>query len=264
MHSAAEQRMWWLHIPKAGTSFGLTLGAYPRSSSRTTLYHQLLPRSVSAPGDIGETVAMFREPTDRLRSTYEWVKARAWPHKSMCCREDWGWPRAVYVRVHQRIKANEPAETVLAPFVGCQTNMLIGRGCMSQHRPSPAEVSAAIARISSMRFVGLTSEWRLSICLFNVLTTGRRFVLPGQLLNTRPSPATGNGTGGGGGHDVLDDLTDGLLYQYAAYRFWAQVASFGLSEASCPELRACEMPPLRIDSIAQQHLHAYAPASTHA
>ena len=190
--SAAQTPLFWLHPPKCGSSFGSSVDAYRISAARSHELHQSLPSPLE-PGAVG----FFREPQERLLSAYDYIVGAGWDetHRaSRCCWTEWGWPESVFVDVHRRILTGEPPNATVAPFIGCQANMLVGQGCMSRYvadaseAPSSSELLArALDAVARMRFVGLLSSWRLSICLFNVMMTGVRFVLPYQLVNTRPS-----------------------------------------------------------------------------
>ena len=190
--SSAQETLFWLHPPKCGSSFGTSVDAYRISPARSHELHQTLP----SPPETG-TVGLFREPRERLLSSYDYILGSGWDEahrQARCCWDDWGWPVSVFADVHRRILAGEPPNTTVAPFIGCQANMLIGHGCMSRHvadasqTPSSSELLAkALDAVAQMRFVGLFASWRLSICLFNAMMTGVRFVLPYQMVNTRPS-----------------------------------------------------------------------------
>jgi hypothetical protein len=64
----------------------------------------------------------------------------------------------------------------LRKYAGCQTNMIMGRGCMTGVVNDPAGIKEALARIDKVLFAGLQEEWELSICLFNLKVTGKRFI----------------------------------------------------------------------------------------
>ena len=56
---------------------------------------------------------------------------------------------------------------------------------MSKRAQTMADAAAAVERVKQFMFVGLTEHWNVSVCLFNFLLTGRRWMLRHQLLNTR-------------------------------------------------------------------------------
>ena len=55
--------------------------------------------------------------------------------------------------------------------------MLLGHGCMSQQSLTHSEVARAVDAVARIKFVGLVSQWKLSMCLFNFIMTRERFVL---------------------------------------------------------------------------------------
>ena len=96
----------------------------------------------------------------------------------------------------------------------------------------------------------------MSICLFNYLMTGTRYVTQGQLVNTRPTSCTSD-------HDVACasteesydesdvpyDPIDGRLYVKIAAHFAAQLTEHSISESTCPDLTDAvpsSLPSLRL------------------
>ena len=99
--------VFWLHVPKCGTSFGLSAAAYPRSSERSPfpprsgkwrscdVEHQSIPVSANKKL-LRSVVTMFRSPEDRRMSAYNWKK-----QNPVCCKSDWGWTQAEEKRVRE-------------------------------------------------------------------------------------------------------------------------------------------------------------------
>ena len=261
--------LWWLHIPKCGTSFGETLKSFRAATDRPRSMHPSLPAADAPVELLSRTVAMFRLPEERLVSAHGYIRAL----EGRCCTADWGWPQEVFRSVHRAIVDNgaSPSQSV-ANFTGCQTNMVLGHGCMSRHEYdglSPEQVAArAIGRVRHFWFVGIVEEWELSMCLFNFLASGGRekWISPHQLAVVRslgylspterarlqartgllnrtsdnmPSAA---GTGAKAPPALTDsstlpfDETDHRLYDFVRARFWSEVRAFGLSHDSCPVL----------------------------
>merc|ERR1712217_825423 len=66
--------------------------------------------------------------------------------------------------------------------------MITGQaGCMAANSITDNMVEEAKRRLSKFLFVGLLVQWDLSVCLFNYITTGKRFILPHQVLNNQPT-----------------------------------------------------------------------------
>ena len=191
----AKPALWWLHIPKAGSSFALSTADYPVSRYRDLggSQHQPLPsRFGLANISAVNVVAMFRQPEHRVLSSYFHMRELARTSKTQlgkplvsCCMEDWGWSPFVYLPVHRAVVQGSSVASTLGAFEGCQVNMVLGSGCMSKRAQTMADAAAAVERVKQFMFVGLTEHWNVSVCLFNFLLTGRRWMLRHQLLNTR-------------------------------------------------------------------------------
>ena len=94
----------------------------------------------------------------------------------------------------RRLRLGQPPAVVFGQYRGCMANMINGLKCYEHGAIAPQgkrEIRAAAerskGRLDRFRFVGLTEEWLLSICLFNFLATGRRFVTRFQLANCHSS-----------------------------------------------------------------------------
>ena len=218
-----QQPLFWLHFPKCGSSFRISTAAYRWSSDRlVAVNHQ----PVGSHTRLDEVVALFREPRSRMLSAYAWIHQV----RGKCC-EDWGWDAsATHADVSQRIVLGEPPSETIARFTGCQANMLLGHGCMSQASLSQSEVARAADAVGRIKFVGLVAQWKLSMCLFNYLMTKERFVLREQLLNTQPT--NDSSTSRYSGFDVSDPV-DELIFRIASLRFARELSSFDISEGTC-------------------------------
>ena len=130
-------------------------------------------------------------------------------------------------------------------FHGCQTNMLLAKGCMSEFAKTPAHVAQAQAIVRDFAFVGDVSQWALSICLFNKILTGRRFALRHQLANVRAGGQKGEVRSAGAtsaakarlarhAHRLPADPIDGALYAYVQERWRRDVLAHGVRPECCP------------------------------
>ena len=237
---ARGRRLFWLHIPKAGTSFGTSVAVYGTHPTRNLgNEHQSLSKARDE-DQISNAVAMFRDPDQRLLSAYHWIKARRG-----CCTGDWGWPGSVFSPIHSAIRSGNPPSNTIAPFKGCMTSMVLGFGCMSRTKLSQASIVEAKSRISQFKFVGLEIQWRRSICLFNFIMTGRRFVQQRQLGSVQPGIKRGFSTvaiAKASVHrydpDLLGpshyDSADTSIYNHVEERFERECAEYGISDETCP------------------------------
>ena len=183
----------WVHIPKCGSSFEATVKLHGGRLYEGDGAHSPIAANATD-GELSRLAVMFRQPEERLFSTYAWLQRM---HVHCCAVVDFGWQggRERY-DVLERIRHGEPARTVLAPYVGCQLNMLLGHKCHSRptlvptydpQRAPPHYVRLAKQRIDQLFYVGLVSEWELSVCLFNFKMTGVRYTTALQLKNCRPT-----------------------------------------------------------------------------
>lgn len=259
----SQQLVWWLHIPKCGTSFKESAELYtedPEHSRACCGYtHKRVPADASDE-TLSHVVAMFREPKQRAASAYYYMKKKSAPDGvNRCCERDWGWLKTVYRPIREKIRDGATFGDTLAHFKGCQANMVMGHGCME--RPDSwidgnwsTAANAAIRRMQKFRFVGIESEWLLSICLFNFKMTGRRYVTRNQVVD---SHATHKVRGKAGldldtqtftEYDVAgypEDPLDGPLYSAVEARFWQEVRSNGISKRNCVDESASAAVSLR-------------------
>ena len=245
-----KQLVWWLHIPKCGTSFASSAHLYVEDPSHKRACcgpnHKRLPADVSA-SSLANVVAMFREPKQRAASAYYYLLHMSGhgSRKDKCCTGDWGWDKQTFRPIRKQIRNGASFNATLSGFVGCQTNMVLGYGCMAKPdyhgtRDHPHHIAErAIKRMESFRFVGLESEWLLSICLFNFKMIGARFVTHHQVGFLMPGKGkhTDTKTKSYTKYDVTgypDDPFDDRLYAAVKERFDKEVAEHGISDDACP------------------------------
>ena len=249
----SQQPVWWLHIPKCGTSFKESAELYvedPEHSKACCGYtHKRVPADASDE-TLSHVVAMFREPKQRAASAYYYMKKKSSPDGvNRCCERDWGWLKTVYRPIRAQIRDGAAFGDTLANFKGCQANMVMGHGCME--RPDTwidgnwsTTANLAIRRMQKFRFVGIESEWLLSICLFNFKLTGRRYVTRNQIVDShathkiRGKAGLDLGTQTFTEYDVAgypEDPLDGPLYSAVEARFWEEVKAHEISKRHCIE-----------------------------
>jgi len=280
-HGGGSGAVFWLHIPKCGTSFKFSARLFPEDPAHAENAckkvcggtHIYLPTEAST-STLSNVAVMLREPKQRVASAHAFAKTVSghWclPEGSGFGRRKpsgghWGWPNSSACNKTMRHLDRGPGAT-FGEYTGCQTNMIMGYGCMSgrwssrsKHSRSVRDVTAAaISRMHQFRFVGLESEWLLSICLFNFLQTGERYVLPGQLTNTRPTAKSVDKHDPGASFtvyntsDIPPDPLDDELYRAAKIRFKRDLRRHGISESACVEVctsRHCQKHPDREASM---------------
>lgn len=251
---SGEHRVAWLHIPKTGTSFGVTLAHYanaslPEDATRTGLIsmdRMLMP----VPAEILDT--FFRK---LLWQNSAWAKHQSISHRAWddfqhdffgMFREPRSWAKSVHAYFG-------PGERSLKEFMediaGTATLMLAGQRfglqCVQPQLPCfhpEPNVSLALERLNGFAFVGITTEWHRSICLFSLM-----FQTPchdAGFVNNRPTPLRRiqkHGT------DAITDLewsavmagvddADQIIYSRALAIFTANVEKHGATDGRCSAL----------------------------
>ena len=249
--------VWWLHIPKCGSSFKASVNMYTTDPARGGGTHAIFPADASAE-EVGEVVTMFRAPKQRLMSMFEYMRrdvtfnAQGKP-EFYGAGLSWGWNGSERQRVRMAIYNNGSIADTLGPFIGCQANAVLGHRCLGRvdYGMPPEEVAKrAIERLKRFRFYGLESEWTLSICLFNYLMSGKRYVTRGQLVNTRPNDVAAAAASVYNETGVPDDPIDDPLYEYVEASFHEQLRTHGISEEACPDYTDGVPEAARFDSMA--------------
>ena len=130
-------------------------------------------------------------PQERMMSMYWWLRQK---QVTCCSPADFGWNGGKeWFSVIMKIARGHPPQEALGQFTGCQLHMLMGHRCCSRHvyqQPIAEVLRAAKGRIDELFFVGLTSEWHLSVCLFNYKMTGVRYVTAQQVTENAPTTGT--------------------------------------------------------------------------
>eukprot|EP00435_Cladocopium_sp_Y103_P070600 s76_g35.t1 len=250
--------MFWLHIPKCGTSFYNALVHLPGScpgwpenlsmndgwfgkcfeaaaramcpvwcdqarvhcnrNPRNT--HQFLDEEMYQTYK-GKFVALFRQPEQRLLSAwYDHADIfRADPFITACDEN----------RTPERLMFMEEFKRV---YSGWETKQLAGTNVSLN--ATQADVSMALERLrEGFAFVGLQEEWSLSICLLHAKFGGPCRKI--EFLDTRPDNRITNVTST---YDtaILNgwvDETDRPVYAEAVKMFKADLKKFGVSHETC-------------------------------
>ena len=253
-------KLWWLHPPKCATSFRYVVMNYSWSHMRDTSWpfgnHQTLFPDISAARntDNARLVAFFRHPEERLLSGYYHMQATP-----PCCTEDWGWSvamaRQARLHLHEVTSGSHPFKNTTiwlrGRFHGCQTNMLLGKGCMSEFAKTPAHVGQALEVLKDFVFIGDVGRWNLSICLFNRILTGRRFTLRSQLaqvraggksfqLRSRADSEAASFRLARRAHWMPEDPIDGIIYRFVRLRLSRDLSRHHVRPECCPTFDTLE------------------------
>jgi len=236
-------KLAWLHVPKAGSSFGNTLftwacpqlpddaqlpvvesggiieGFYKKHQAecdpgfKICGGHNPLGKGCNKmQKHSGNFVALFRQPEQRIMSGF-------------------------YHDRHDYANKGAPIEEYASGVAGCAVGMMLGRSCGSNKGQVNADDAEQAIKIleDEFAFVGLTDEWDLSVCLFHKMHGGKCHSR--EFVNTRPGISSSKQydtqTLGG-----FTDEVDGKLYARAKQLFWSNVDKFGVTGQSCKE--TCE------------------------
>lgn len=227
--STCNTTVWWLHVPKTGTSFHGSAASCKWAKTRSHANHQNIPENAD---DLllSQVVTVLRHPSHRLLSAYYWIKK-----DPGCCTGDWGWASEVFKPVRKSITQGVAPKTAIGKFLGCETNMITGQaGCMAGEDIPKERIQEAKRRLSKFLFVGLLERWDLSICLYNYITTGTRHIHAHQLYNSRPTKGKGKNYTHYDISEVPPDRADNEVYAAAVRRFEADCAKHKITQASCP------------------------------
>merc|ERR1719203_1681244 len=253
--AALPEKVAWFHVPKAGSSFALTLlqltelcgesagslgWAVPTSAVEVMCTGIWTPPWCGGTGmlwnqcaeqgffgllpDIGRSgMGFFRQPEQRLLSDYNYLC----PEGSTVENCD---NKLAFFQEHQ----------------ACATKMLtstesVNGHCMNIPEPTFAEVAVAETHVmQKFAFIGITEEWDLSMCLFNA-----KFGTPcnsDQFLNEGHGNSTGTTNTW---YDTADldgfvDKYDDVLYARATEIFKTELVQLGVTAQSCAtEMASC-------------------------
>lgn len=254
------ERLAWMHIPKAGTSFANTLmtwgctglgeqevvdSSYDRGGGmfvpKFISVHRKQCRKVGhlcgghlpiGPNKCndwtahqGNFVGLFRQPEQRVLSGFN-HNLHDIPNKSL------------------------DLVSYADAVAGCSVRMMNGHKCGDQVPVTPKMMSTAMERLKTgFAFVGLTDQWELSVCLFHAMFGGDCHER--EFENVRPGA---NQTGSLYETEKLGswtDMYDGPLYAAAETIFRVNAEKFGVNHTSCQRSICSSMPKERLGSLFQ-------------
>ena len=264
----APARIMWMHAPKTGTLFSVTVYAHscgpasfnasristqsgpPRLGCdcsarlvhpRNRWHHEPLPPLVLRPGAVAfRVVTVVREPRQRLLSTFRFLKQIFGTNGTKgcwgCCCGGWGLSaalRTTYFRTVRAFPRDAPeglrAFLQIPGVTGCQTKMVMGRACAD---PSPVAANESAAAVGFVRhrmaFVGIAERRLETLCLWHATFGTPLWSIEVSAAATAPVQ---NHTAPAGLE--LDDAEDAPLYAAAVRRFES------VPESTAAAVRAC-------------------------
>lgn len=243
-------KVWWLHIPKTGTSIINTIARFccsripesmkvphdsdakgwlARQRKMMSRYH-LKPledkckivaqvhEPFSYSSDPDFWITFVRDPRIRLRSAYQYKMLTPGLNASM-------------KEKLQATVSNLVDFSVFPGVKGCQTKMFTGYQC-SDHTANISISSVLEARrvmSQYFAFIGITDRWIESICLFHAMYGGK--IRPVEIENVRPSPTTRFYSSSE--FDLISDPFDQMVYQFGLYWFEEQLIIHRESVQNC-------------------------------
>lgn len=194
----------------------------------------------------GNFVGIFREPRARAKSSHKFFSDR-------CGKMD--------VNSKQRQCETAPelgcdctmaAPEYAARMTGLVTKMLTGQSddstpcsfvigeCVDQHvKP---DVDMALERLKGFKFIGLTEEWDLSVCLFHTMFGGN--CSASEFSNVRLTDSVVTDEDKSKEEKSMDDAFwedfvdpyDSVVYGAASRIFWESVGKYNVSLESCARI----------------------------
>lgn len=203
---------------------------------------------------LGHTVALFRQPEQRLISGFN-----GGHHSWGCSRR----PESVLeyavalqgcsVKMLTRVSGGLLGPVLPSPctILAAEPSWACGLSpreevCSNQSPPTDEETSLAVARVKDFVFVGITEEWDLSVCLFHVMFGGKclrtDFIAPPNSVTDNhqsiplPSQIEKDNETGLYLTEALHGFTDKpdrYVYTEALRVFRERLEEYNVSRASC-------------------------------
>lgn len=240
------RKVAWLHIPKCGTSFVVTLARYVDASWPDT--HKLTDVPKEHEDDVwmkwsthaaiqqetydtwrGHFCGMFRSPASRMYSS--WVHMAKDPDFRMAPADYADRIRGLVTKMLSGQKNGWACSFNVGNPVGfhAKNNEI----CDFWTTPN---LDLALSRLPGFKFIGLTDEWNLSICLFHAMFGGE--CLPDEFENGRPGNYTSSERYAHAevAFKQYHDHFDEAIFAQASRIFWSNVARFKVDESKCRSL----------------------------
>lgn len=247
-HSTLLHPIFWLHIPKTGSSFTHTVFRFACSAHAeiwrhsgggvhqphstcggnvsslqahlvATNFHTPLPWMPSGAHRLlpDRVVGLFRRPAQRLLSAFYYMRERP-----SCCHADWGFGVGSARRQQVGLFADAAAFARSPGALGCQAKMVLGMRCHQLPTPAGARIDVARARhfvLREMAFVGLQDAWTDTVCLFHASFGTPLHAV--ELSNSRPTATAAKHAGWYNESELRGavDAADEAVYAAALERF---------------------------------------------
>eukprot|EP00038_Savillea_parva_P013362 m.210407 g.210407 ORF g.210407 m.210407 type:complete len:388 (+) comp25011_c0_seq1:152-1315(+) len=269
-NAAGLHNVFWLHVPKCGTSFGLAIlnfacpnlpasVAFPAihkgeaSLAQRSLMASVMKRIEEMPGGLEGTCGSHAFEPSRSLFHHDPLPARLGdsgrglallrdPRRRLYSAFTSRHAQGMMPSLAQRLKATVKTPKQYAQFpgiAGCQVKMLVGRQCAGAYIPTRNDLAVAKQRlVSGLGYVGLTDYYDLSVCLLHAMWGGTP--RESSFQNARPTAffaSAYNSSEATRHFDFADDPLDAELYQEAKRLFVSRLQEHGF-----------EVPPELLDA----------------
>ena len=218
----ANRRLAWFHVPKCSTSIGATFGYYLKPDLQENASMPACTTDDPCPLSTDGIPEVQFMKQHMLPEKAIWAKHGNWGDHDAIDDETWAKYRGHFVGlfrdpVRRAISAykwfGEPIgqdrEGYAHQIRGTTVRMMAGQRygldcnwprfpCDSGSKQEPADVNRAIERLAGFKYVGMTDEYPLSVCLFHAMFGGE--CRPSEFTNMRQTSKLKHAPSGG-----LDD-----------------------------------------------------------
>lgn len=249
--------IFWLHTPKVGSSFATTLAHHVcgkaiqetewiREPAMKAMFFRDRPGRGNCPkvrtaagcstnrwnANCGQgSFLRFDSGHDPLPRDFPEEDLR---HVAMLFREPRQRAISGWTMGRHSCKNASDVQAYAECVQSCMAQMLTGTQCGGP-LPSASGIETATSRVWKLGFVGLTSEWELSVCLFHAMHGGTCKAV--EFFNTRPGVRRAASVYNVSAYNLSDYAPgDDSVYEAAQQVFWENVRKYGVTRRSCMEL----------------------------
>lgn len=248
----------WFHVPKCSTSIGTTFGHYLKPGLGEDLSMPACTSDDPCESDVPEIEFERRAGIDQLDSRIVWAKQGNWGDHSKIDEVAWwrfegqfvglfrdplrrAWSAYKWFAEPVNVSEAEYARRIKGTTVRMMSGQRYGLDCNWPQYPcdagpdqEPAHLQVATDRLRGFKFVGLTDEYPLSVCLFHARFGGE--CLPSEFENMRPTSAKTGQSHEEQAVALLGDVVDEeeTTFFLSVYdRFCSDLNAFDVTHEAC-------------------------------
>lgn len=256
--TSSSRTLAWFHVPKCSTSIGNTFGHYLKPELREDVSMPACNRDDPCESNVPEIEFERRVGIDLLDSKSVWGKRGNWGDHSKIDELAWwkyeghfagvfrdplrrAW--SAYKWFGEPVNVNEAdyARSIQGTTVRMMSGQRYGLDCNWPQYPcdagpeqEPANLKVATDRLRGFKFVGLTDEYPLSVCLFHARFGGE--CLPSEFENMRPTSAKTGVANEEAAMTVLGGVVDEeetTFFMSVYDRFCSDLSAFDVTHQVC-------------------------------